>query len=365
MKTCNIVMLPGDGVGREVTEAARRVLSATDELFDYDISFGEHPIGGAAIDATGEPLPQATLDACLEADAVFLGAVGGPKWEGGARRPEEGLLGLRKAMGLFANLRPVKVSAATIAHSPLKTEIVRGVDLLIVRELTGGSYFGAKTRSATSASDLCVYSTEEIVRVARVAFRAAEGRRNHVTLVDKANVLETSRLWRETVTALQQREFPRVTLEYVLVDTAAMRLIQKPRAFDVVLTENMFGDILSDEASMLPGSIGLLGSASIGAAGTGLFEPIHGSAPDIAGQDVANPAGAILSAAMLLRYGLERPEEADAVEAAVAAVLASGRATIDLGGRESCSGFARAVVDALRQACGVPGNKRHWGMSTA
>ncbi|HTQ15228.1 MAG TPA: 3-isopropylmalate dehydrogenase [Rhizomicrobium sp.] len=365
MKTYNIVLLPGDGVGREVSEAARRVLSATDELFDYDIRFHEQLVGGAAIDASGDPLPRATLDACLESDAVFLGAVGGPKWEGGARRPEEGLLGLRKAMGLFANLRPVKVSAATIAHSPLKTEIVRDVDLLIVRELTGGSYFGEKKRDANSASDLCVYSTEEIERVARVAFQAAQGRRNHVTLVDKANVLETSRLWRETVTRLQKREFPRVTLEYVLVDTAAMRLIQKPRAFDVVLTENMFGDILSDEASMLPGSIGLLGSASIGAAGPGLFEPIHGSAPDIAGQDVANPVGAILSAAMLLRYGLDRPDEADAVEAAVAAVLATGRVTIDLGGRESCSGFARAVVDALRHACGIPGNKSHWGMSTA
>jgi 3-isopropylmalate dehydrogenase len=365
MKTYTIVLLPGDGVGREVTEAARRVLSATDELFDYDIRFIEKPIGGAAIDATGEPLPNDTLEACLASDAVFLGAVGGPKWDGGARRPEEGLLGLRKAMGLFANLRPVKVSAATLAHSPLKTEIARGVDMLIVRELTGGSYFGEKTRTKDSASDLCVYTTAEIERVAHVAFRAAKDRRNHVTLVDKANVLETSRLWRETVTKLQQREYPRVTLEYVLVDTAAMRLIQKPRAFDVVLTENMFGDILSDEASMLPGSIGLLGSASLGASGPGLFEPIHGSAPDIAGQDLCNPTGAILSAAMLLRHGLGRAEEADAVEAAVNAVLTSGRATADLGGADSCSGFARAVVDTLRQACGVPGNKRHWGMSTA
>jgi len=365
MKTYTIVLLPGDGVGREVTEAARRVLSATDELFDYDIRFIEKPIGGAAIDATGEPLPNDTLAACLASDAVFLGAVGGPKWEGGKRRPEEGLLGLRKEMGLFANLRPVKVTAATVAHSPLKTEIARDVDLLIVRELTGGAYFGEKKRDATSASDLCIYTTAEIERVARVAFEAAKGRRNHVTLVDKANVLETSRLWRETVSKLQKREYPRVTLEYVLVDTAAMRLIQKPRAFDVVLTENMFGDILSDEASMLPGSIGLLGSASIGSSGPGLFEPIHGSAPDIAGQDLCNPTGAILSAAMLLRHGLDLPDEADAVEAAVGAVLASGRATSDLGGSDSCSGFARAVVDALRLACGVPGNKRHWGMSTA
>jgi 3-isopropylmalate dehydrogenase len=365
MKTYNVVLLPGDGVGREVTEAARRVLSATDELFEYDIRFTEKAIGGAAIDATGDPLPGDTLQACMTSDAVFLGAVGGPKWDGGKRRPEEGLLGLRKNMGLFANLRPVKVTPATIAHSPLKEEIVRDVDMLIVRELTGGSYFGAKTRDATSASDLCIYTVEEIERVARVAFRAAMRRRNHVTLVDKANVLETSRLWRETVTRIQQSEFPRVALDYVLVDTAAMRLIQKPRAFDVVLTENMFGDILSDEASMLPGSIGLLGSASLGASGPGLFEPIHGSAPDIAGRDICNPIGAILSAAMLLRYGLQRADEADAVEAAVAAVLASGRSTTDLGGRETCSSFARAVVDALRHTYGAPGPKIHWGMSTA
>jgi 3-isopropylmalate dehydrogenase len=365
MKTYNITLLPGDGVGREVTEAARRVLSATDELFEYDIHFTEKPIGGAAIDATGDPLPPDTLEACIASDAVFLGAVGGPKWDGGARRPEEGLLGLRKEMGLFANLRPVKVTAATIAHSPLKAEIVRDVDMLIVRELTGGAYFGAKTRDANSASDLCIYTVEEIERVARVAFRAAMRRRNHVTLVDKANVLETSRLWRDTVTRVQKSEFPRVTLEYVLVDTAAMRLIQKPRAFDVVLTENMFGDILSDEASMLPGSIGLLGSASLGAGGPGLFEPIHGSAPDIAGKDLCNPTGAILSAAMLLRYGLGRSDEADAVEAAVAAVLASGRSTTDLGGSESCSSFARAVVDTLRHAYAAHGPRAHWGMSTA
>ncbi|HEX3673150.1 MAG TPA: 3-isopropylmalate dehydrogenase [Rhizomicrobium sp.] len=365
MKTYNITLLPGDGVGREVTEAARRVLSATDELFEYDIRFTEKPIGGAAIDATGDPLPSDTLESCIASDAVFLGAVGGPKWDGGTRRPEEGLLGLRKNMGLFANLRPVKVTAATIAHSPLKAEIVRDVDMLIVRELTGGAYFGAKTRDATSASDLCIYTVEEIERVARVAFRAAMRRRNHVTLVDKANVLETSRLWRDTVTRIQKAEFPRVALEYVLVDTAAMRLIQKPRAFDVVLTENMFGDILSDEASMLPGSIGLLGSASLGAGGPGLFEPIHGSAPDIAGKDLCNPTGAILSAAMLLRYGLGRTDEADAVEAAVAAVLASGRSTTDLGGTESCSSFARAVVDALRHTYGMSANRTHWGMSTA
>jgi 3-isopropylmalate dehydrogenase len=363
VKTYNVVLLPGDGVGREVTSAAARVLRAADELFDFDIRFSEKLIGGAAIDATGDPLPEETLQVCAKSDAVFLGAVGGPKWDGGVRRPEEGLLGLRKALGLFANLRPVKVTAATVDRSPLKAEFVRDVDMLIVRELTGGSYFGEKTRSATGASDLCSYSTDEIVRVARVAFRAAQERRNHVTLVDKANVLETSRLWRETVTRLQKAEFPHVTLDYVLVDTAAMRLIQKPRSFDVMLTENMFGDILSDEASMLPGSIGLLGSASLGESGPGLFEPIHGSAPDIAGHDAANPIGAILSAAMLLRFGLDLPDAADAVEAAVATVLASGRSTIDLGGRETCSGFTHAVCDAMRRAYSTAahGVQMQWG----
>jgi 3-isopropylmalate dehydrogenase len=363
MKTYKIVLLPGDGVGREVAHAARQVLSATDELFEYDIRFVEKPIGGAAIDACGDPLPDHTLNACLSSDAVFLGAVGGPKWDGGTRRPEEGLLGLRKAMGLFANLRPVKVTRATIEHSPLRAEIVRDVDMLIVRELTGGSYFGARTRDTNRASDLCVYTVEEIERVARVAFRAAQERRNRVTLVDKANVLETSRLWRDTVIALHKSEFPRVALDFLLVDTAAMRLIQNPRAFDVLLTENMFGDILSDEASMLPGSIGLLGSASLGAGGPGLFEPIHGSAPDIAGRDIANPTGAILSAAMLLRYGLGRSEEADAVEAAVAAVLAAGHRTADLGGSDSCSDFTRAVVETLRHAYCAPvhGARMQWG----
>jgi 3-isopropylmalate dehydrogenase len=345
-----IVFLPGDGVGREVATIAQQVLRAVEELFDIDMEFSEAHIGGAAIDATGDPLPPETLKACLAADAVFLGAVGGPKWEGGKRRPEEGLLGIRKAMGLFANLRPVKVTNATLERSPLRAEIVRGVDMLIVRELTGGSYFGEKTRNAERASDLCVYTADEIERVARVAFHAARERRNQVTLVDKANVMETSRLWREVVTRLHKAEFSDVGLDFVLVDTAAMRLIQKPRAFDVMLTENMFGDILSDEASMLPGSIGLLASASLGDGGPGLFEPVHGSAPDIAGLDVANPVGAILSVAMLLRYGLDLPAQADAVEAAVMQVQASGRATVDLGGTDSCSAFAQAVIEALRRA---------------
>jgi 3-isopropylmalate dehydrogenase len=360
--THQIVLLPGDGVGPEVTDAARHVLMAVSDLFGHDFRTGVRLIGGVAIDETGDPLPPATLEACLKADAVFLGAVGGPRWDGGERRPEEGLLGLRKAMNLYANLRPVEVTARAAERSPLKTELVRGVDLLIVRELTGGVYFGEKTRGADHASDLCSYSTAEIERVARIAFEAARERRGHVTSIDKANVLETSRLWRETVTRLRQSEFPDVELEHVLVDAAAMRLIQKPRDFDVVLTENMFGDILSDEASMLAGSIGLLGSASIGDAGPGLFEPIHGSAPDIAGRDVANPTGAILSAAMLLRYGLKLTTEADAVESAVAAVLASGRGTPDVGGVESCSAFARAVVQMLKQTryAALHGPQMHW-----
>jgi 3-isopropylmalate dehydrogenase len=361
MKTHQIVLLPGDGVGPEVTAAARHVLEVVADSFGHEFRFTRAAIGGAAIDAGGDPLPAETLKACLEADAVFLGAVGGPQWDGGARRPEEGLLGLRKALGLFANLRPVTVTAATEDRSPLKAEMVRGVDLLIVRELTGGAYFGDRTRTAESASDLCVYTVEEIERVARVAFRAAQGRRNHVTSVDKANVLETSRLWRETVSRLRQAEFPEVGLDHMLVDTAAMRLIQNPRGFDVLLTENMFGDILSDEASVLAGSIGLLGSASLGHGSPGLFEPIHGSAPDIAGDNACNPSGAIRSAAMLLRsLGLE--DEANVVDKAVHAVLDSGDVTADLGGRQSCSGFARLAADAVRRARWASTHSRqmHW-----
>jgi 3-isopropylmalate dehydrogenase len=348
MSSFEIVLLPGDGIGPEVAAAARGVLEKTGTLFGHEFRFSAKPIGGAAIDATGDPLPRETLEACRKSDAVFLGAVGGPKWDGGTRRPEEGLLGIRKALGLFANLRPVTVSEATLVHSPLKPEIVRGVDLLIVRELTGGAYFGEKTRGTNSASDLCIYTVEEIERVTRVAFDAARKRRGHVTSVDKANVMETSRLWRETVNRIHTSEFHDIELDHMLVDTAAMRLIQKPAAFDVLLTENMFGDILSDEASMLPGSIGLLGSASLGAVRPGLYEPIHGSAPDIAGRDLANPAGAIASAAMLLRYSLDLAVEADAVDSALADVLGNGRTTGDLGGRETCSGFARAVMEALR-----------------
>ena len=346
--THSIVLLPGDGVGPEVTAAARLVLEAVAARFGPDFAFSEHAIGGAAIDATGEPLPAGTRDACLAADAVFLGAVGGPKWDGAPKRPEQGLLAIRKAMGLYANLRPVVVDAALADRSPLKRDAVEGVDLLIVRELTGGLYFGARTRTETRASDECVYTTLEIERVAHVAFRAAQGRGRKVASIDKANVMETSRLWRETVVRVAA-QYPDVALEHGLVDSCAMRLIQSPKSYDVILTENMFGDILSDEASVLCGSIGLLGSASLGDPGKpGLFEPIHGSAPDIAGQGKANPVGAIRAAASLLRDGLGLAREADAVEAAVGAVLAQGDLTGDLGGSSSTTQVAERIAAAVR-----------------
>ena len=347
MTRFHIVALPGDGIGPEVTDAAWRVIEAAARNFGHQISREERLIGGTAIDATDEPLPAETLAACRAADAVLLGAVGGPKWDGGKRRPEEGLLGLRKGLGLFANLRPVAVSEATLDASPLKPEIVRGADMLIVRELTGGLYFGAKQRDAQQASDACVYTVDEIARVARVAFQAARGRRGRVTSVDKANVLETSRLWREIVSRIGTQEFPGVALDHMLVDTAAMQLVRNPRHFDVLLTENMFGDILSDEASVLAGSIGLLGSASLGEGRPGVFEPIHGSAPDIAGTGKANPVGAILSAAMLFRHGLGLAREAGAIEKAVSKVLTQGRRTADMGGAETCESMTGAILAAL------------------
>ena len=347
MSAYTVVLLPGDGVGPEVTRAARTVMEAAAARFGHDLRFDEHPIGGVAIDQAGEPLPQETLRACLAADAVFLGAVGGPKWDLQPKRPEQGLLAIRKAMDLFANLRPATLDEPLINRSPLKAQAVRGVDILIVRELTGGVYFGERTRTATSASDLCTYSVQEIERVARIAFEAARSRRGLVTSVDKANVMETGRLWRETVIGLHRDHYPDVQLEHQLVDSMAMKLITGPASFDVVLTENMFGDILSDEASVLAGSIGLLGSASLGATGPGLFEPIHGSAPDIAGQDKANPIGAIRSAAMLLRYGLKLAAEADAAEAAVAAAIAAGELTGDVGGSLGTQSVAERIAARL------------------
>jgi 3-isopropylmalate dehydrogenase len=339
-----IVLLPGDGIGPEIVSAARRVLDAVGEF-----SYEEHLVGGASIDAHGIALTDEVLDACRDSDAVLLGAVGGPKWDTtdpDQPRPEQGLLGLRKSLGLFANLRPVKPIEALIDASPLRPERISGTDLLVVRELTGGIYFGEKTRTATSASDACVYEVAEVERIARVAFEAAGRRRGRVTSVDKANVLETSRLWRETVGRVAE-DFAGVELEHLLVDNAAMQLVSDPARFDVIVTENMFGDILSDEAAMLTGSLGMLPSASLGGDGPGLFEPVHGSAPDISGRGIANPLATFLSVAMLLRDGLGREAEAAAVEQSVEAVLGGGMRTADLGGDAGTTEITDAVVAGL------------------
>jgi 3-isopropylmalate dehydrogenase len=327
-----IVILGGDGIGPEVTHEAVRVLEAVASRFGHEFKFEAHLIGGAAIDATQSALPTSTVSACGTADAVLLGAVGGPKWSdpNATIRPEQGLLALRKALGLFANLRPVTLHPALLDASPVKAEILQGTDIMVVRELTGGIYFGEKTRTADSASDLCTYTVEEIQRVTRIAGRLALGRRKSIVSVDKANVLETSRLWRATVQELIAKEFPSVKLEHMLVDSAAMHLIKKPSSFDVLLTENMFGDILTDEASILSGSLGLLPSASLGAGKLGLYEPIHGSAPDIAGKGIANPYGTILSVAMMLRYSLDLPAEAQVIEKAIAEVISEGVRTADV-----------------------------------
>jgi 3-isopropylmalate dehydrogenase len=345
-----IVTLPGDGIGPEILAPTVDLL----KRFVPDVEVEEHVFGGAAIDAHGIALTDDVLAACKRADAVLLAAVGGPKWDttdATKPRPEQGLLGLRKGLGLYANLRPVRPLPALYDASPLRREIIDGTDLLVVRELTGGIYFGEKTRTETTASDLCAYSVEEIERIARTAFGAA---RTKVTSVDKANVLETSRLWRQTVTRVHDEEFPDVPLEHVLVDNAAMQLVSNPRSFDVIVTENLFGDILSDEAAMLTGSIGMLPSASIGdttAPGPrpGLFEPVHGSAPDIAGQGIANPLAMFLSLALLLRHGLALESEAVALESAVDKALDHGLRTRDLGGTASTAEATEAVLAALGQ----------------
>jgi 3-isopropylmalate dehydrogenase len=349
----NIVTLPGDGVGPEVTAAAVAVLQAVATHYEHAFAFDEQLIGGAAIDATGEPLPAAALEACQSTDAVLLGAVGGPKWsDPNARvRPEQGLLALRAGLGVYANLRPLTVHPALAALSPLKDEKLKGVDVLFVRELTGGAYFGAKTRGADYATDECRYTEAEIERVTRRAFELARGRRRHVTSVDKANVLETSRLWRRTV-ARVAADYPDVALEHQLVDSMAMLLLTRPSSYDVVVTENLFGDILTDEAAALAGSLGLLPSASLGEGSNGLYEPIHGSAPDIAGKGVANPVGAMLSAALLLRHSLQLEAEAQAVEAAVDHVLQHGPRTRDLGGHAGTAEVRDAVLAALEAHAG-------------
>jgi 3-isopropylmalate dehydrogenase len=348
-----IAVLAGDGIGAEVTAEAVRALEAVAARFGHRFVFESALLGGAAIDATGDPLPPATLALAMRSDAVLLGAVGGPKWSdpNAAVRPEQGLLQLRKALGLFANLRPVVPHPAVLDASPIKAELLRGVDIMVVRELTGGIYFGEKSRTAGEAVDVCRYTLPEIERVVRLAADLARSRRKKLTSVDKANVLETSRLWRAAVIRIMPAEFPDVAVEHMLVDSAAMHLLQRPRDFDVIVTENMFGDILTDEASMLAGSMGLLPSASLsGAARGGVFEPIHGSAPDIAGRGIANPYAAILSAALLLRYSLRLDAEARALEQAVHSAISAGALTADLavdGNAITTRAAADAVLAAL------------------
>jgi len=339
-----IALLPGDGIGPEVAAAAQQTLEAVAD----DLTFEEHLVGGASIDAHGTSITEEAMAAVKASDAVLLGAVGGPQWDSNdpaAVRPEQGLFRLRADLGLYANLRPIRPIRALYDASPLKRERIEDVDMLIVRELTGGLYYGDRGRNHDGAYDTCVYSVAEIERIARVGFRAANSR---VTSVDKANVLETSRLWRETVNRVHAEEYPNIELEHQLVDAAAMRLIASPRHFDVILTENMFGDILSDEASMLTGSLGMLPTASLGGDGPRLFEPVHGTAPDIAGQGIANPLGMILSGALLLRHGLGREAEAAALESAVDRALEAGIRPPDLGGTATTAETTEAVLKEIK-----------------
>jgi len=349
-----IVLLPGDGIGPEVVREARRVLEAIATHGGHRFTFEEHLIGGIALDETGDALPASTLEACRQADAIILGAVGGPRWDDptAKTRPEDGLLGIRKGLGLFANLRPITVRDAFVDASPLRPERVAGVDILFIRELTGGIYFGDTIVSddGTVVGDSMTYSVPEIERIVRVAAAAAARRKGRLTSVDKANVLAVSRLWRATVERVVEEEFPTVELEHVLVDAMAMYVVSRPRDFDVVVTGNLFGDILTDEASTLPGSLGLLPSASLGSEVPGLYEPVHGSAPDIAGRDLANPLATILSAAMALRHSLDLPREADLVERAVDRVLSAGLRTADIAAGGPAVGtteMGRAVADAV------------------
>jgi 3-isopropylmalate dehydrogenase len=349
-----ITVLAGDGIGPEVIAEALRVLEATARRHGHQFTLAPVPFGGAAIDQTGDPLPPATLESCLAADAVLLGAIGGPKWSSPQAkvRPESGLLRLRQELGVYANLRPVAVHPALRGASSLKPDLLEGVDMVFVRELTGGIYFGPKTRDATRATDLCTYTAAEIERIVRVAARIARTRRKRLLSIDKANVLETSRLWREVCERVVKSEFPDVMLEHMLVDSAAMHLIRRPRDFDVAVTENMFGDILTDEASMLSGSLGLLPSASLGDGTRGLYEPIHGSAPDITGLGQANPYGAILSVALLLRYSFQLEEEARDIEQAVHRAIGDGVRTADIIAPGHRAASTQEAGDAVLAAIG-------------
>ncbi|MGA9573786.1 MAG: 3-isopropylmalate dehydrogenase [Lysobacterales bacterium] len=346
-----IVLLPGDGIGPEVTAEAELLINTVAEIFGVNIDLQTALIGGAAIDATGDPLPEETLAACREATAVILGAVGGPKWsDPGARvRPEQGLLKIRKELGLFANLRPVRLHPKLLGASPLKPEYLEGVDLMVVRELTGGSYFGDKLEGDDFASDTCTYSREEIERVVKKAANIARQRSGKLTMIDKANVMATSRLWRRVTQEVMQTQFQDVSYEFILVDAAAMYLITNPARFDVIVTENMFGDILTDEASVLAGSMGMLPSASLAEGKFGLYEPIHGSAPDIAGKGIANPFGMLASVAMMFAYSLDMPDAADQVDQAISDCISEGECTWDLGGNLSTVEAGAAVRKRLVQ----------------
>ncbi len=346
-----ITLLPGDGIGPEVVAAGMAVLAKIAQAYGHSFDFHEALIGGAAIDACGDPLPPESLALCQQADAILLGAVGGPKWSdpNAPIRPEQGLLKLRKELGLFANLRPVTVHPDLMDLAPVKSDRLVGVDLLVVRELTGGIYFGEKRRDGDVAFDGCSYSVTEVERVVRLAARLAGKRKGRLTQVDKANVMETSRLWRQVTTRVIADEFPHIALEHQLVDSMAMHLIAKPASYDVIVTENLFGDILTDEAALLAGSLGLLPSASLRNGGPGVYEPIHGSAPDIAGLDKANPIGTILSVAMLLRWSLKLETEAVAIENAVASVLSAGLRTADIAAGGPSLG-TQAMTEAILAA---------------
>jgi len=348
-----IAVIAGDGIGPDVVAEGVRVLERVARKFGHEFAMHAAPFGGAAIDLSGDPLPKATLDECLAADAILLGAIGGPKWGPASPvRPEQGLLRIRRELGLYANLRPIKLHPALRDTSTLKPEILDGVDLVFVRELTGGIYFGEKTRTPTQATDLCSYSAGEIERITRVAGRLAMARGKKIVSVDKANVLETSRLWREVAERVIKSEFPGVSIEHALVDSTAMHLIRRPRDYDVLLTENMFGDILTDEGAMLASSLGLLPSASLGDGTRGLYEPIHGSAPDIAGKGIANPVGTILSVALLLRHSLGLEREAAALESAVSKTIDGGARTADFAEKGRAALSTRGMGDAVLAALG-------------